>query len=344
MKGQRGDILATTAEESNLSLMKAVIACSILRGRDPESVPHPKGESMTERGEREEGAQEKVSGDSSRDVARSSERVAIVLSAGYFGFFAHAGFMLAVEELGIDYCAIAGSSAGSIVAAMHASGVPAAEIVELLVSVRRKDLWDSTGIGGILQALAKRGRGWTGLLRGERFEERLNHRLRVNTFEQCRRSLYITALNLTGGIEETFYSGTIADKVRASCSYPFLMSSKAIDGNEYWDGGFLTKIPLETMTEREKPDRLIIHYLPMREEESDLRERRWSAVALLERALNISRKEIERHRLAALGEIRNRITWVEPTVPRVTPRTLSAGKDAADAAYLHAKAILSPPA
>ncbi|HEX8183476.1 MAG TPA: patatin-like phospholipase family protein [Blastocatellia bacterium] len=271
----------------------------------------------------------------------SNGRVAIVLSAGYFGFFAHAGFMLAVEELGIDYCAIAGSSAGSVVAAMHASGIPAAEIIELLVSVRRKELWDSTGIGGILQALVKRGRGWTGLLRGQRFEERLNRHLRVNTFEDCRRSLYITALNLTRGIEETFYSGTIADKVRASCSYPFLMSSKAIDGNEYWDGGFLTKIPLETMVEREKPDRLIIHYLPIREEQSSLKERHWSAVALMERALNISRKEIERHRLDALGEIKNRITWVEPVVPRVTPSTLSTGKEAAEAAYRHSKSALS---
>jgi len=271
----------------------------------------------------------------------SNERVAIVLSAGYFGFFAHAGFMLAVEELGINYCAIAGSSAGAIVAAMHASGVPAAEIIELLVNVRRKDLWDSTGIRGILQALVKRGRGWTGLLRGERFEARLNHRLRVNTFEDCPRSLYITALNLTRGVEETFYSGTIADKVRASCSYPFLICSKAIDGNEYWDGGFLTKIPLETMIEREKPDRLIIHYLPVRDETLDLKERQWSAVALMERALNISRKEIERHRLNALGEIKNKITWVESVVPRVTPSTLATGKDAADAAYRHAKVILS---
>ncbi|MFP5262161.1 MAG: patatin-like phospholipase family protein [Blastocatellia bacterium] len=285
-------------------------------------------------------AAETCAGAPRRPADFSSGRVAIVLSAGYFGFFAHAGFMLAVEELGIDYSAIAGSSAGSIVAAMHASGMPASEIIELLIGVRRKDLWDSTGVVGILRALARRGRGWTGLLRGERFEERLNRQLRVRTFEECRRALYITALNLTRGVEETFYSGTIADKVRASCSYPFLMSSKAIDGSEYWDGGFLSKIPLEAMTEREKPDRLIIHYLPMRDEETDLRERRWSAVALMERALNISRKEIERHRLCALGEIRDRITWVEPTVPRVTPRTLSDGRAAADAAYRHARSAL----
>lgn len=275
-----------------------------------------------------------------RNGGSSSERVAVVLSAGYFGFFAHAGFMLAVEELGIDYCAIAGSSAGSVVAALHASGMPAAEMIELLAGVRREDLWDSTGVRGILHALIKRGRGWTGLLRGERFEQRLGHHLRVKTFEECARPLYITALNLTRGVEETFHSGTIADKVRASCSYPFLMSSKVIGGSEYWDGGFLTKIPLESMLARERPDRLIIHYLPMREEEASLAERRWSAVALMERALNISRREIERRRLEALGEMREKITWVEPVVPRVTPGTLSTGRAAADAAYRHARLAL----
>lgn len=271
----------------------------------------------------------------------SSPRVAIVLSAGYFGFFAHAGFMLAVEELGIDYCAIAGASAGSVIAAMHASGIPAAEIIELITSAQRKDMWDSIGLAGILRALAKRGRGWTGLLKGERFEARLNHRLRVKTFEECPRALYITALNLTRGIEETFTSGTIADKVRASCSYPFLMSSKTINGDEYWDGGFLTKIPLETMVERERPDRLIVHYLPMGDDEAELLDRHWAAVGLMERALNISRREIERHRLEALGQLKNHIIRVEPDAPRISARDLSAGKAAVDLAYHHAKAVLS---
>ena len=164
---------------------------------------------------------------------------AIVLSAGYFGFYAHAGFMQAVEECGINYTAIAGSSAGALVAALHASGVPAAEIIDMLLSARRQDLWDSVGAVGLLKSLARRGRGLTGLLKGERFEERIRRQLRVPTFAECPRALYITALNLTRGVEETFTTGTIADKVRASCAYPFLMAAKTIGGDEYWDGGFL---------------------------------------------------------------------------------------------------------
>jgi predicted acylesterase/phospholipase RssA len=249
--------------------------------------------------------------------------------------------MLAVEELGIDYCAISGSSAGAIVAAMHASGVPAPEIVETLTGLERNSVWDSTGIVGILAALVRRGRGWTGLLKGERFEERVARELRAKTFEECPRPLYLTALNLTRGVEETFHSGTIADKVRASCSYPFLMSSKRIDGSEYWDGGFLSKVPVERMVERERPDRVIVHYLPMRDEGSELLERNWSAIALMERALGVARKEIERRRIEALGEMRDRITWVTPSVPRVGPRNLAAGRDAVVAAYQHARTVLS---
>lgn len=269
-------------------------------------------------------------------------RVAIVLSAGYFGFFAHAGFMLAVEELGLDYCAIAGSSAGAIVAALHGSGVPAAEIIDTLSGLRREDFWDSTGARGILTALARRGRGWTGLLRGDLFESLIERRLRAKTFADCPRAVYITAFNLTKGVDETFNAGTIADKVRASCSYPFLMSPKVIDGQHYWDGGFLAKVPLEAMIEAERPDRVLIHYLPSKEEPSRFDERRWSAFALMETALTAARKEIERHRLNSLGAASEKIEWIEPEVPRLSPRDLSRGREAVDAAYLHAIERLKP--
>lgn len=249
--------------------------------------------------------------------------------------------MLALEELGVEYRAIAGSSAGAIVAAMHASGMGAAEIIETLTGVRREALWDGPGIIGILRAVARRGRGWTGLLKGDQFEEALGAMLPVKRFEECPRSLYITALNLTRGVEETFHSGTIADKVRASCAYPFLMSAKSIGGCHYWDGGFLSKVPIEMIFERERPSRVIIHYLPTREDETDLAERNWAAIGCLERALTVARKEIELHRLGKIEGLGGKTIRVEPVVPRVGPNQFSAGKAAVEAAYLHAKAALA---
>src|SRR5262249_28720519 len=157
----------------------------------------------------------------------------------------------------------------------------------------RKQIWDSIGLGGGFRSLIRKGRGWTGWLKGDRFEDMISRHLRVKNFEQCPRSLYLTAFNLTRGGDETFFLGTIPGKGRASCSYPFLMSSKIIDGSEYWDGGFLSKIPIETLIEQERPDHVIIHYLPTREDPPNFAERNWSAIALLERALTSARKEIE---------------------------------------------------
>ncbi|MBI3652403.1 MAG: patatin-like phospholipase family protein [Acidobacteria bacterium] len=263
----------------------------------------------------------------------ADQKTAIVLSAGYFGFFAHAGFMRAVEEAGIEYCAIAGSSAGAIVAALHASGVAAAEIIETLLTIRKKDFWDNHTITALLGALFRKGRGFGGLLKGQRFERLIARQLRVKTFAECERRLYLTAFNLTRGVDETFTTGTIADKVRASCSYPFLMTPRTIDGCDYWDGGFLAKTPCETLVEREQPDRLIIHYLPTRADERSLHERNWTAFAMLEKALTAARLEIDQHRLRALGEMQEKIVWIEPQVPPLSPDKLSQGGAAIEAAY-----------
>ncbi|MEW6131123.1 MAG: patatin-like phospholipase family protein [Acidobacteriota bacterium] len=261
------------------------------------------------------------------------DNIAIVLSAGYFGFFAHAGFMRAIEERNIDYTAIAGSSAGAIVASLHASGVPASEIIATLGEIRKSDFWDSTGAGGFIRALLKKGRGWTGLLKGELFERIIERHLRAKTFEACSRRLYLTAFNLATGKDDTFHSGTIADKVRASCSYPFLMAPRRIGEADYWDGGFLAKIPLEAMIAREQPDRILVHYLPTREDERGLNERNWTAFAMLEKSLTAARKEIEQHRVEALGEFKERLSWIEPIVPQLGPDKLAQGNQAVDAAY-----------
>jgi hypothetical protein len=93
--------------------------------------------------------------------------------------------------------------------------------------------------------------------------------------------------------------------------------------------------------EAEQPDRVIIHYLPTRTEPSRFEEREWSAVVLLEHALTAARKEIEQHRLKALGDAESRMTWVEPVVPPIGPKTLSEGRAAVDAAYRHAIDFLS---
>ena len=58
----------------------------------------------------------------------SQEDFTLSLSSGYFGFFAHCGFVKAVYEEGLRPKLLTGSSAGAIVAACLASGMQPADM------------------------------------------------------------------------------------------------------------------------------------------------------------------------------------------------------------------------
>jgi predicted acylesterase/phospholipase RssA len=63
----------------------------------------------------------------------------VVFSSGFFGFFAHAGFLAALRELDINPVGYSGSSSGAILAAMAASGMTEAYINQLKI-VRMKGI------------------------------------------------------------------------------------------------------------------------------------------------------------------------------------------------------------
>jgi NTE family protein len=67
------------------------------------------------------------------------EPFALGLSAGFFGFFAHAGMVQALEEEGLWPARAAGSSAGALVAGLWASGRDADAIGAILRGLRRAD-------------------------------------------------------------------------------------------------------------------------------------------------------------------------------------------------------------
>ncbi|HET9038276.1 MAG TPA: patatin-like phospholipase family protein, partial [Myxococcaceae bacterium] len=78
----------------------------------------------------------------------------LVMSSGFFGFFAHAGVVSVLEEEGLRPARITGSSAGALVGALWGAGVPAARIREELLALRREHFWDlRPGLGLLAGAL-----------------------------------------------------------------------------------------------------------------------------------------------------------------------------------------------
>jgi NTE family protein len=165
------------------------------------------------------------------------------LSSGFFGFYAHTGFVRALEERGLSARAYASASAGAIVAAAAAKGLTAKEIQELVLGVKREDFWDpAPGLG---------------LVRGKKFERLL--RTSIGTeFGALKKPLRVATFDILRRKTEVFTDGDLAKAIRASCAVPVMFHPVQMRRSPYWDGGILDKMALSGIDSRE---RVLGHYL-----------------------------------------------------------------------------------
>ena len=145
------------------------------------------------------------------------------LSSGFFGFFAHAGVVSVLEEEGLRPARIVGSSAGALAGGLWGAGVPAAQLREELLALRRAHFWDPfPGLG---------------LLRGRLFRERLEAMLPVRSFDACPVPLAFSAFDVLGWRTAVLDAGPLAPAIHASCAAPVLFQPVRLGGRLYSDGG-----------------------------------------------------------------------------------------------------------
>ncbi|MEZ4365782.1 MAG: patatin-like phospholipase family protein [Kofleriaceae bacterium] len=148
---------------------------------------------------------------------------ALALSSGFFGFYAHAGVVLALEEAGLVPARLSGSSAGALVAGLVGAGVPARVIVDEVIALRRADFWDpAPGLG---------------LLRGARFRQLVERIAPVTRLEACPRPVAISAFDLGRRCTVVLRDGELATAITASCAFPGLLQPVRRDGRLLSDGG-----------------------------------------------------------------------------------------------------------
>ncbi len=259
-------------------------------------------------------------------------RVAFCLSSGFFGFFAHAGFVMAVEELGLRPAAVSGSSAGAIVAAMWASGRAGAELRDRLVSIRRADFWDPVGP---LEWL----RGPPGLLRGDSMERLLREHLACDAFERCRFPAFVNAFDIAARRAVTFSSGPLVPAVRASASLPGLFRPARVGGRWYLDGGLVEKTPVTPLLALPDVDLVVVHHL--RSASGPPLPPNPGAIDIFRAAVAALRGRLDEAILEAAARSGRRLIVVEPDVPRVGPFALDRGPAAVEAARAHALRALA---
>ena len=271
------------------------------------------------------------------------KKVGVVFSSGFFGFFAHAGCLQALEEMGIRPAGYGGTSSGAIVAAYAAAGMNARDIASLFLNLKKSDFWDPGPWYKTAAAALKLFKGWPGYLEGAQFNRLLAGTLPVKRFEDLSVPCVIAGCNLTRHTQQVFTSGSIADAVQASGTIPWIFKFKEIGGDLFLDGGLVDKVPLEAMAERIDAEVIIVHYITshnLGEERHSFLSKLFSPQKAYSLAVSIARREHYRSQLKLVRQRGISVIELTPSLPRVTPDRLHAGRDAFDAAYRHAKAAL----
>lgn len=229
----------------------------------------------------------------------------LTLSSGFFGFYAHAGLLRALEEAELRPTRLSGSSAGALVAGLWAAGVGATAIAEELLRLERSHFWDpAPGFG---------------LLRGELFRQRLASLMSPQRIEDCPVPLAISAFDLGRRKTVVLDRGELPSAICASCAFPGLLQPVRREGRWLSDGGIADRHGLAGMPDSAGP--LLYHHLASRSPW-----RRRSSPGL---------KVPARRHMVAL-----RIFGL----PRVHPFRLSAGAQAMTAAYVATRRALAGPA
>ena len=159
-------------------------------------------------------------------------KIGIALGGGAAKGFAHIGVIKMLEANGFTPAVVAGTSAGSVVGALYASGMTAFELQEKAVALdeaKIRDLQLSSG----------------GLILGQKLEDYVNEQVQRKPLEQLAKPFVAVATRLEDGERTVFARGNTGQAVRASSSVPGVFQSVTIGKYHFVDGGITSPVPVD---------------------------------------------------------------------------------------------------
>jgi len=163
-------------------------------------------------------------------------RIGIALGGGAAKGFAHIGVIKTLEGQGLTPTVVSGTSAGSVVGALYASGMNGFSLQEqsfALDEARVRDLTLGSG----------------GLVKGEKLQEYVNELVKNRTLDKMVKPFAAVATELDTGRRVAFKRGNTGQAVRASCSIPGVFQPTLVNGKRFVDGGLVSPVPVDTARE-----------------------------------------------------------------------------------------------
>lgn len=168
-----------------------------------------------------------------RSKAQKSKDVALVLSSGGPRGFAYIGAIEELQERGYNITSVAGTSMGSLIGGIFASGhLPEAK--EWFLSL---DAWKVFKLMDLTMSK-------NSVVKGEKVIKAIEEIVPDVLIEDLPIPFRAVATDLCLGEEVVFDSGSLFKAIRASISIPGLFQPVEYDGRTLIDGGIVNSIPL----------------------------------------------------------------------------------------------------
>jgi len=159
-------------------------------------------------------------------------RIGVALGGGAAKGFAHIGVIKMLEANGFEPVVVSGTSAGSVVGALYASGMDAFRMQEKAVALDQTSIRDVRLFSG-------------GLVQGQALQDYVNQQLGNKPIERLAKPFAAVSTRLEDGERTVFVRGNAGQAVRASSSIPGVFEPVTIGQYHYVDGGVVSPVPVD---------------------------------------------------------------------------------------------------
>ncbi len=182
-------------------------------------------------------------------------RVGVVATGGSGAMACLIGVAKALEDSGTEVSVYSVCSGSALFGFPLGAGMPPGEVAELTASARPSDYID-VGWREIAALAPTLGRGWNGILRGDKLEAFFRGHLGDLTLEQMRTPTYAPIWNVEHNRLEFIGPRThpdmpVAHAIRMAVSMPLLMQPVRMDGLSWCDGGIVDIFPVRPVLDIE---------------------------------------------------------------------------------------------
>jgi NTE family protein len=176
----------------------------------------------------------------------SDYRLAVSFGASFLGFPTHLGFLRGLVAGGWKPHAVAGSSAGALVAGLYAAGL---SLDAMEAAFTRPDLKrhfrERSFVPRVLGTFLGV-RGVPAVLHGHKIERLLRDLVGDRRIEDCPAArLHLAVTNFRTHSVELRDSGPLVETILASCALPGFLTPRRMEGELLWDGGLGSVVPVE---------------------------------------------------------------------------------------------------